>query len=525
MKDTTAHCLLTEPIFTLTVARGRAEQSSLPGVLARLSRGEEIEFLGLQAHQQHPWHAFLVQLAALALVGDGERGPIPEDEAGWERRLLALSEEQVEPWCLVVEDLTKPAFMQPPVPEGSLATLKNVHRVPATLDVLVTAKGHDVKTERMAHAAPQHWVFTLITLQTFEGYSGRKHYGIVRMNGGFASRPCVSVAPDLSWSRRFQRDLPLLRRRYKTLVEDYGLQAEGGHKLLWLLPWDGSESISIDSCAPFFIEVCRRVRLIVEEGRLVARAGTSMVRRIYGASETGDVGDLWSPVRKKDQAVLTVSDSGFTYRMLPQILFGNGDFMRSPASEVGPQDRGELLFLARVLVRGQGKTGGYRERVVPIPPRALSFMAKVDDRSKLAKMAEEHIKIVAEVQRRVLRPALCALLQGGNDKLDLRDEGARPWIDRHDALIDRIFFDQLWLSLDFPPEEAKAKWTHRVLDLAQEQFEAAIEGIPHSTARRLRAVARAEGLFHGSAHKQFPEIFASSGGTQDGSSRADIGRG
>ena len=58
--------LLSEPLFTLQVA-GRKGTHTLPSILALLSGGERVEFCNLQPHQQHPWYAFLVQLAALGL--------------------------------------------------------------------------------------------------------------------------------------------------------------------------------------------------------------------------------------------------------------------------------------------------------------------------------------------------------------------------------------------------------------------------------------------------------------------------
>lgn len=517
MSETMAHSLLCEPLFSLATARGAAVQDCLPGLLARLSRGEEIEFLGLQAHQQHPWHAFLVQLAAQALVGRGAAAPTEEEE--WRERLLVLTEGQEEPWCLVVADLAKPAFLQPPVPEGSLAVLKNPHRVPATLDILITTKGHDVKQERLAHATAEHWAFALIDVQTFEGFSGRNNYGIVRMNGGFASRPCVGVAPSLSWSRQFLRDLRLLRGRSNLLANRYGLRSEGGLGLLWLAPWDGVKPIALEECAPFFIEICRRIRLCEESGQVVAKAGMSLAQRIRGAPPQGDLGDLWSPVRKKDQAVLTVSESGFTYRLLAKLLFDDGEFRRSPAAEVEREDGEDLFFLTRVMVRGQGKTGGYRERVVPFPAKVARKLTHKSESERLASTAKKRVGVVADVQKKVLRLALCTLFQDGVDKLDFRDEQARRWVDRHDAEVDRLFFDELWSTLELPPGEAEDQWLRLLLDLAWEILQQAITSTPLPASRRLRAVAHAEGRFRGAKFGLLNELNPS-GGVDDGSTSA-----
>ena len=88
---------------------------------------------------------FLTQLAAIALHRAGRSDPrLPEEE--WRRLLLALTEGQHEPWSLVVDDLSMPAFFQPPVPENSLADW-TAHDSPDDIDVLVTSKKHDVKAE------------------------------------------------------------------------------------------------------------------------------------------------------------------------------------------------------------------------------------------------------------------------------------------------------------------------------------------------------------------------------------------
>ncbi len=74
----------------------------------------------VQAHQQHPVHAFLVQLAALALARADE-ARIAHGEAAWRALLLEAARADgagAEAFTLVVEDLGKPAFLQPPVPEG-----------------------------------------------------------------------------------------------------------------------------------------------------------------------------------------------------------------------------------------------------------------------------------------------------------------------------------------------------------------------------------------------------------------------
>lgn len=167
---------------------------TLPGLLACLVRDEVDSFPALRPHQSPAWHMFLVQLAALALHGAGA-DHIPETETEWVRVLRGLTPEfpADEPWCLVVDDSTKPAFLQPPLPAGVL--LKTQVATPDALDLLITSRNHDLKQEVAREANAQDWVLALVSLQTGEGYGGAGNQGIARMNGGSSSRPMLGLAP------------------------------------------------------------------------------------------------------------------------------------------------------------------------------------------------------------------------------------------------------------------------------------------------------------------------------------------
>ena len=176
---------------------GTGYRGSLFGAFAALARGEAWSFPALRPHQASPWHAFTVQVAALALIRAG-RDDLPGDEGAWRNLLIALTPDQPggEAWELVVDDWSKPALLQPPVvAAGNRAEYKSPLPTPDALDMLVTAKNHDVKQERIAEASDEDWLFALVTLQTTEGFLGAGNYGISRMNGGFASRMSLGVRP------------------------------------------------------------------------------------------------------------------------------------------------------------------------------------------------------------------------------------------------------------------------------------------------------------------------------------------
>lgn len=140
--------LLTDPIFT-TDPLGAL---SLPGVLAASARGEARGFARLRPHQRAAWHMFRVQLSALALRAGGRIEP-PEDEETWQELLRALTQDlSDDPWRLVVEDRGRPAFLQPPDPGG----LKwEPVLTPDALDLLITARNHDVKAAIAQDARPE----------------------------------------------------------------------------------------------------------------------------------------------------------------------------------------------------------------------------------------------------------------------------------------------------------------------------------------------------------------------------------
>lgn len=509
----TRHCLLDEALLSVEMPGSSRSALSLPDVLAQLGAGVELEFAALQAHQFHAWYAFLVQLAALALHHAAETAPPTEPER-WKALLLALTDGQPEPWCLVVEDLSRPAFFQPPVPEGTIDALKKVISSPDGMDVLITAKNHDLKAERIVRPQPQHWLYALVCLQTMEGFLGAGNYGVSRMNGGFASRPALAASSGLSWPRRWIRDVAIWLDARQGLIERYDYRAEGGHALIWLLPWDGTESLGLRDCDPFYLEVCRRMRLVLDRGAVVARGASSKAARIAAKEAKGDTGDIWTPIRVEDGASLTVSGAGFTYKLMQELLFTE-DYKRSAAMTVLESDGNEITLSALCLVRGQGKTEGYQERILPIPRKSKPLLMSRDGRARLGTVAKRWVEAVANLQKRVLRPALCVLLQGGPDKPDLRDERTGVWTRQLDEQVDAIFFDRLWNAVDRPPEETDPEWGREIVTIARQILQEAMYSVPLPSVRRYRAMARAEGMFEGGARKHFGEAASIQGGKTD----------
>ena len=238
---------------------------------------------------------------------------------------------------------------------------------------------------------------------------------------------------------------------------------------------------------------------------LIAVAKPTEAASLDGKERRGDTGDVWTPVKvdKEGPVGLTVGPGGFSYRLMTELLFP-GDYGWKPALQLRDGDGPAPVVVAQVLVRGQGKTEGYHQRLIPIPAKARRTLLSAGGGDKLRDLARERVQKAGIAQGKVLRPALCALLQGGSETLDFRDPRARVWLDRFDTAVDQVFFEDLWEAAGETREAYESAWNERLRALAREQLEQAIASAPVPVAQRPRAVARAELLFHGTARNHLP---------------------
>lgn len=485
-----AHDLLTSPLLTWRDHKRQRGATTLAGLLSRLASGDLADFSRLRTHQLHPWCMFLTQVAAIALHRAG-RSDLKLDEDAWRDLLLALTEGQHEPWSLVVEDLSEPAFFQPPVPEGVLDGWKT-QLAPDDLDVLVTAKAHDVKASLIDGSDAEAWVYALATLQTMQGYPGRGYTGISRMKGGYGNRPRVGLAPDRGLSSRFLRDVAVLRDTHSDLIAR-GF-SDTGIALAWTEPWDGRTSFPLHELAPHFIEICWRVRCQSNGSRVLCRYTTTENRRCAPEIDNGDVGDPWAPI-ERDAGMLTVGSRGFHYDLLRRLLFEN-DFEPAAAQRPRPGDPDPVLLIATALARGQGKTEGLHERVLTLTGRARRLLAQSDTRATVGQRAEEHVASAERMGIKVLYPALKGL---GEDAVAGND---------FDARVDEVFFECLFATLDDSDEDARLAWERQLSGLAEAEVRRAMSRCALPNSRRFKLMSAAEGLFAGCLRKHFPDVVA-----------------
>lgn len=491
--------LLTTPIIRAEVG-GELRRLTLPETLAALMRDEIAAFPALRPHQRHAWHMFLAQLCAIALHRAGEQEP-PTDAEDWADLLLELTDGAGEPWSLVVADLSKPAFLQPPVPEGNLAALKNTIPTPDALDVLITAKNFDLKSAVAAVADPDDWLFALVSLQTMEGFLGAGNYGVARMNGGFSARPFLGLAPLRGGpGAHLRRDIRAILARRERLLQDHdGLYDEEGIALLWLEPWNGAASLPLTRLDPWFIEICRRIRFVPEGEGFRAIGGLSTVARIDAKAQNGVTGDFWAPVNDVEAKSFSLDVRGFSYRVLCRLLFGEGSksFFRLPPAMIAQRGETDMMLVARGVTRGQGKTEGFHERVVPVHRGLLRAITDAEARKTLGQIADRQQKEIAQISN-ALRLACAVIAKGGGAEKPGKDDYTRaePYTRRLEAEAEAGFFETLERRMD-EGDAAKVGYLRHLILYAQELLAEAAEAIPCAVHARWRARVRAPAVFRG----------------------------
>ncbi len=511
------HDLLTEPLIGVRTASG-SRLVCLPDLMAALSAGEVEGYTGLRAHQADPWHVFLVQLAASIQARHPTETP-PTNSDYWRSGLLDMADGVQTAWHLVVEDVTKPAFLQHPwvsweaeaadygvkVSRGK-TSYKAKATSPDELDVLITSKNHDAKLARQSPATVEAWLYALLLLQTTSGFLGQGNYGIVRMNGGHASRPVVAWRRSLHPSDHFIDDTRTLCGLRELTCRDF-LYPDRGVVLTWLTRWNrDNHQWQLSQLEPWFIEAARPIRLLVQEdGGLFALGATSKARQIGPKTvENGDVGDPWIPInigdKKKGRSALTLSASGFTPERLTNLLFEQG-FELTLLQKPKPGDT-PGWFIASCLVRGQGTTEGFHRVELPVPPKARLALLDRQSCESLGHLAQELLGDAKEAQK-ALNIALAILTEGGPDKTDFdrvenflkatRKDFGRRW--------EALYFHTLWRGADEKHEAVRREWQQRVVDAAQSLLNEATQRLPLPTNRIWRAITQAQGALRGMLRK------------------------
>ena len=478
---------------------GDLRDGALWDALAALSADDVAAFPALRPHQRMPVHAFFVQVSAIALRRAGRAAP-PTEAAAWRDLLFALTPDwpNGEPWRLVVEDWSAPALLQPPVPDAKAkAEYKPKQRTPDALDMLVTAKNHDLKAERIA-GGDDAWFFALVALQTAAGVMGAGNYGVSRMNGGYGSRVFMSIRPPGGPGAAFRRDLARLlapELRAGMLHDTPGL-AEDGRALLWTLPWSGA-ALAFDGLDPLYVDICRRIRLVRGGGVLTGWAAQSKNARIEAKALKGRTGDPWAPLDAKEPKSWGIGDGAFGYRKVATLL-DPAQVLLPPLARLVESDAAEGVSLRLTAVRGgQGKTEGFHERLIPIGRvvRARGGAQRALD--SLADAAQARAHLAGEVGRKLRFAVMKMNRRAGDDlsKPEVRKAlapKAERWSAEYDRRVDAVFFDgALQAQAAGEPGAHLADWFARLAAIARAVFAEAEAASPLSLSKSMRA--RAEG--------------------------------
>ena len=511
--------ILEESFIRVRTSAGE-RRASLPEALALLMRDEVEAFPALRPHQRHAWHAFLVQLGAMALQRAGVSEP-PTDAPKWQALIRGLTPDfpADEPWRLVVDDITKPAFMQPPSTDWTKYDKKEVFPTPDALDMLDTAKNHDLKTSVATESSSEDWMYALITMQTMNGQVGRGNYPIARMNSGDGSRTAFSVTPSIRPGAHIRRDMLALLEQPSELIGELPFHWDG-LGLLWTERWDDEkEVLPLQGLHPFFIEICRLRRICVDaDERLYAKQVRGAGRRINATQNRGVVGDPWTLVTKDKQGLkaLTMQRYSFGYRRLSEYLTSPDWHLPylSKSFSVDPA-QGDAQLVARAIRRKKGgQTERYYERIIPINNKTkTAIFGRGSELKKLGRIADDRIKQAAIVQGFLKESIETFIAQGDiprlrkmnkNKRLQVR-ESAEKWSDKLDAIIDRTFFEDL--QVEFEEEDAderdriRNKWLLNdkdddgVINHARHILANAQDALPCLTLQRYRARVRSDSVF------------------------------
>ena len=508
--------LLTDSIIPVAYSNRQAtNQVSLPELFSLLVDDSVESFPGLARHQAQPWYQFLAQLGAIALHRAGQ-SLLPTAAAEWQIFFAALTPHFAETaWSLVVEDASKPALLQPPT--KMINAFKPIALTPDTLDILVTAKNHDRKQARAAAGAPHLWLYALVALQTSQGFSGRGNPGIARMNGGFSSRVLVDRRPNARWGPRIERAIRmLLGHRSRVLENDYLYRTDDGLALTWLEYWDTDSQISLSDLDPYFIEVCRRVRLALGTDDCLRALGRSATMpRVAAKALKGNLGDPWVPINlgKAEQSSLTVSATGYDYRLAQRILLGK-DLSKPLALRALPgEEKQDSEIHMAVLVRGQGKTEGIHERIIPLAHSVATMLFEGEDQDgdedgpSLALLSKQMVSMAGEA-RKVLRRAVLVYLQGPENP-NFKKDDAKPVVAHYDRIIDDRFFEHLFDAPDKDIDEIDNRWQRLLKDEAIRVANKVWSRSSPPSSRREKAQAKSEAVLYGGLYKCLPNAFTS----------------
>lgn len=499
-----------------STATGERIATTLPELFVALAQDAVRDFPALRPHQRHPWHAFLVQLAAIVLHQTKRAEPFATAD-DWRAALLALTPDEPDgaAWCLVSPP-DRPAFMQAAVMAG-LDGKWETSTAADEIDVLKTSKNHDLKSRRMTRSMTEDWLYALISVQTQSPSDSGSYKESSRMDGGWGRRPGIGIVPPGGYGARWLRDLRILLSERGNIAEIYGLE-RNGVALTWLVPWDGaaSSAFQISQLDPFYIEIARRIRFVLNAGNIVAKTTTTPNSRINPVGG-GLTGDIWSPIDSDQDGkkVLTVRTAGFGYKTAANLVVpGKVEF--SPSMKIQRTDPAVgLKLLMQSIAWGPKNTNhGYHERIVLIGKKMAAMLAAMrsPEISKLGEISKARVEQIGEVNWmlvQALRDLFSKAEQVSHDKTKDVPESiqskAKVFAEPFEAQCDANFFPEFIEEIEAEPQAREAvrnAWLLMLAERAEQVLRTAFVAGPRSCQLRYRAqsaaLARLQSTMRGS---------------------------
>ena len=169
-----------------------------------------------------------------------------------------------------------------------------------------------------------------------------------------------------------------------------------------------------------------------------------------------------------------------------------------------------MQLVARGMVRGEGGTEGYHERIIPLRHRTLQVFGRPGGSKQLEDIARERIQQVGTVKN-ILRHAVATFAAKGNSDFAAHRNGqpspnqlAQTWANRLDEIVDTSFFDDLQDEFDADESERdviRRRWlmngTDGVIDGARKIMNAAEDELPCPSIQRFKARVNADRVFWG----------------------------
>jgi len=476
---------------------------SLVELLARLLAGENdvLSFPRLAPVQRSYWYRFIVRCAAKALhslgLGTREAGELEvNDLAARIERSLAEAAGGEEAWLLYQSDPTRPAFLQPPTPDGAAPDDTYTRNSMSILSSAIGSKNHERKYDVDRELDPELAIYALIEYQTGVIFGGRGNYGSQLMGsaaGAGSGTPFMGVRIGSGYRDTFRHDVSVFLSRWGEIRSH--LRIEGNIWALWTVPWDGKSQLPASHLDPAFIPFARLVRLgePMPDGRFdTVWFRASDCARVADHSDGGLFGDIFTPLvphpkHPGGRKVRGTLRNGYNYEEVVRLLFGF-DAMPSASVLALSDPRYPIPSRVRVVFEGtafeQGKTCGFFYREVLFPSQnAIAFLANPEPVAAVHKVMLR----MAKEAKSAIRGATRILLAGSPKPRDGDGNKVEKPAQQLEHAIDQVYIPTLLKAAEqYAKGDMKyvEDWGRTLTEITRSTFRDIMRGIPTSGARR-----------------------------------------